>query len=662
MKKVLSVLLATLLMLTALIIPANAVTTDLTGSGATGDEAVSGANIELTETSAKYSSDWRYWSQGASDHNGVKQVGCWIVAMSKMFMESGVAQNGLNPDVFYWWERNNGWVPNNDNNLNQNDGANAPVAYAKAQGKSLSKVCVASNPSKDSLWSYINSGYYTIVCVPVPGGYHYVYIDNNTSKSKNVIYVMDSSSGMVSWGSRSLYDNYSKVLTAYVYSGGSPVSFNASINKGSDSFYLIGESATISLDATTMTSAILKIYHTPIGGETYLYWEGQVNSNQYATYFDLTGYYSCEFLVNVGDFQYESNWVGWSVIDTPTACVDRGSDGFYLTGESASISLVATNPASSVLRIYHTPFGGNTYLYWEGQVNSDQYTTTFYESGYYSCYFSINYTNYIIDSEWVGWHVVDTPKAISSKGEEAVINIGEDIVLSPNATGFDNYTLKIIHTPTGGETYLYWQNEVSQEGYTVSFPYEGYYACCFILTKNGHSIESEWVGWLVKEPIAPSVTVQTNHNVLEVTWNDVGAESYYLYVWNKETEEIPFGNNLGKLLTYELSVSEGSWRVFVTAVYNNETMLTGYQDIEIVNSDPIIHSILGDADGDGQVTILDATIIQRYLVSYTVKNPERVVKCGDISDDGLDIIDATLIQRYLASYSVNYPIGEEIKA
>ena len=70
--------------------------------------------------------------------------------------------------------------------------------------------------------------------------------------------------------------------------------------------------------------------------------------------------------------------------------------------------------------------------------------------------------------------------------------------------------------------------------------------------------------------------------------------------------------------------------------------------------------ILGDADGDGSISILDVTIIQRYLAAYTVNDPERVVRCGDVNGDILDIIDATLIQRYLASYTVNYPIGEAI--
>ena len=71
--------------------------------------------------------------------------------------------------------------------------------------------------------------------------------------------------------------------------------------------------------------------------------------------------------------------------------------------------------------------------------------------------------------------------------------------------------------------------------------------------------------------------------------------------------------------------------------------------------------IIGDADGDGSVTILDVTVIQRRLAEYDVNDPENVELCGDVDEDGeLSILDVTLIQRYLASYTVAHPIGQYI--
>lgn len=70
--------------------------------------------------------------------------------------------------------------------------------------------------------------------------------------------------------------------------------------------------------------------------------------------------------------------------------------------------------------------------------------------------------------------------------------------------------------------------------------------------------------------------------------------------------------------------------------------------------------ILGDADMDGQVTILDATHIQRYLVDL-VKEDEIDLDAADISGNGIDILDATYVQRYIAGFSSDYPIGEPIE-
>ena len=67
--------------------------------------------------------------------------------------------------------------------------------------------------------------------------------------------------------------------------------------------------------------------------------------------------------------------------------------------------------------------------------------------------------------------------------------------------------------------------------------------------------------------------------------------------------------------------------------------------------------LLGEADGDGLVTIKDATSIQRYLASMT--DGEQIdLDAADVTSDGVDINDVTQIQRYLAGFSVPYPINK----
>ncbi len=72
--------------------------------------------------------------------------------------------------------------------------------------------------------------------------------------------------------------------------------------------------------------------------------------------------------------------------------------------------------------------------------------------------------------------------------------------------------------------------------------------------------------------------------------------------------------------------------------------------------------ILGDSDGDGKVTILDATGIQRHLASLATTSFNKTAADVD-QDNTVTILDATAIQRSLVGLPTNTEsIGEEIWA
>ena len=79
-------------------------------------------------------------------------------------------------------------------------------------------------------------------------------------------------------------------------------------------------------------------------------------------------------------------------------------------------------------------------------------------------------------------------------------------------------------------------------------------------------------------------------------------------------------------------------------------------DNETQESSPVY--LLGDTNLDGEVTILDATLIQRYLVNLSELSGLQV-ELGNIYGEGLNITCATAIQRYLAGYETEKPIGED---
>lgn len=71
--------------------------------------------------------------------------------------------------------------------------------------------------------------------------------------------------------------------------------------------------------------------------------------------------------------------------------------------------------------------------------------------------------------------------------------------------------------------------------------------------------------------------------------------------------------------------------------------------------------LTGDADGDGKITIDDATMIQRVLAKLTPDDDGTIARRCDADGKGLNISDATDIQRVLAGYDNLYNIGESAK-
>lgn len=71
--------------------------------------------------------------------------------------------------------------------------------------------------------------------------------------------------------------------------------------------------------------------------------------------------------------------------------------------------------------------------------------------------------------------------------------------------------------------------------------------------------------------------------------------------------------------------------------------------------------LLGDADCDGNISILDVTRIQRVLAHLTEWSGDGE-KAADVDGSGVvEIIDATYIQQWLADLDVPYAIGEAIE-
>ena len=73
---------------------------------------------------------------------------------------------------------------------------------------------------------------------------------------------------------------------------------------------------------------------------------------------------------------------------------------------------------------------------------------------------------------------------------------------------------------------------------------------------------------------------------------------------------------------------------------------------DFIIADGIVEYYVGDADGDGRITISDVTAIQRHMAEYDKLTGTALLAADADGNGTVDINDATHIQRYLAEFDV----------
>ena len=102
------------------------------------------------------------------------------------------------------------------------------------------------------------------------------------------------------------------------------------------------------------------------------------------------------------------------------------------------------------------------------------------------------------------------------------------------------------------------------------------------------------------------------------------------------------------------AVSEGS-----TILYASVDIYDAVREYSVTVS-PVSEYILGDTDGDGNVTIVDATMIQRYDAQMITLSKSALKRSDVDRDDDVNIIDVTFIQRWLVDLPSKKEIGTVI--
>lgn len=99
--------------------------------------------------------------------------------------------------------------------------------------------------------------------------------------------------------------------------------------------------------------------------------------------------------------------------------------------------------------------------------------------------------------------------------------------------------------------------------------------------------------------------------------------------------------------TYTDEVSGKTWTVDGTSIKGHigSTGIAVFYDVNKIGGKEIL---IGDVDLDNDITIVDATAIQRWLASLETLGPDSLIAADCDRDGTVAIIDATLIQRWLA--------------
>lgn len=146
--------------------------------------------------------------------------------------------------------------------------------------------------------------------------------------------------------------------------------------------------------------------------------------------------------------------------------------------------------------------------------------------------------------------------------------------------------------------------------------------------------------------------------------------NYKFHIVKPDGTESVIDNNCNSALIYQPD-ADGDYFVYAEVKNPYHTDIGMSSDkavIFTVGEEPTVpptegrKAYLGDADGDGEVTSVDATYIQRYNAMLKTGIDEETLMNADVDGNGLlEIIDATFIQRHLAHMETPYRIAQLIE-
>ena len=300
---------------------------------------------------------------------------------------------------------------------------------------------------------------------------------------------------------------------------------------------------------------------------------------------------------------------------------------------------------------------GNTRIHTE-DIRTTSYTYTFNEVGEYNAYVTCYGYGGLADTQRVYFTVTEPYSASNAwiRIDKDMIEKGQSITFTYGADHSNGYFTigidkddKRIHT-----------KDIQTSSYTYTFTEAGDYSAYVTCYGNGGLADTERIYFKVYEKF-PALNAWIN---IDKTSIIKGQSLTFTYGADHSNGHYTIGIDKDGNRIHTKDIQTSSYTYTFTEVGEYSAYVTCYGDGGLADTEKVYFTVyddilLGDVDGDGEVTIIDATCIQRKLASIATAN--FVEAAADADEDGeLSVLDATEIQRNIAKLPSNDSIGKPI--
>ncbi len=177
------------------------------------------------------------------------------------------------------------------------------------------------------------------------------------------------------------------------------------------------------------------------------------------------------------------------------------------------------------------------------------------------------------------------------------------------------------------------------------------YTIRIVDSNNKYVSDYEKEGFTINFLETPQITSFENvKGGTVISWNEVeGAKKYRLYV-KKDGSWTKIADVSGTSYTHtDLEDSTEYTYTIRCITEDSKTLLSGFDSTGFTNlyEEPKVTVLTGDADLDGEISVLDASLIQLYLVGKKELTDDALVAADADLDGEISVLDASLIQLML---------------